>query len=407
MMAVPYDPRQEAVHKSYDSKGTQQMRKLRAVERLLAVLWRRTAPDFRLVHRFHLWQVNDVTDVLHSIFIQSQHKTRRYRQSILTLLSRRVQRSQAQALHCWQLRAQQLRSAVLCPTVLRAAAKLAGVMVGRSMSGWARQLFPLYSRMRESSAGHSQLAMAFCIWTGRSISYLLYDSRRERGATQLAQVLFLKIAPDLRTVCEKLRIKRGWKMGLSCLFPALFRVIRRLWQLSWHLLLPDQPHSQQRFAAAKLLFLSPNRRVLLGKCWGQLKSTNLNSTRLVLRKGLTALRKNHIRVVLKAISSWKSENPPGQLFDADIAVIRIQMQVAELLERQIQASRQRAGVHLRKLRLRQLCEVWRRGLRDLVKRWRARAGGVQEALLFEYVQFLEEQNEIAQSSVKPRSPIRC
>jgi hypothetical protein len=64
-------------------------------------------------------------------------------------------------------------------------------------------------------------------------------------------------------------------------------------------------------------------------------------------------------------------------------------------------------VHLRKLRLRQLCEVWRRGLRDLVKRWRARAGGVQEALLFEYVQFLEEQNEIAQSSVKPRSPIRC
>jgi len=102
-------------------------------------------------------------------------------------------------------------------------------------------------------------------------------------------------------------------------------------------------------------------------------------------------------VLLKAISSWKSDKPQDQLFESDIAVIRNQMLVAELLEQQIQASKQRAAMQVRKLRLRQLCEVWRRGVRELVKRWRARAGGIQEALLFEYVQFLEEQNGIAGS----------
>lgn len=397
-MAVPYDPRQEAVHKSYDSKGTLQMRKLRAVERLLAVLWRRTAPDFRLVHRFHLWQANDVTDVLQGIFIQSQHKTRRYRQSLLTLLSRRVQRGQAQAIHRWQLRAQQVRSALLGPEVLRAAAKLAGVMMGRSMSGWARQLFPLYSRIRGSDAtGHFQLALALSIWTGRSISYLLYESRREQGATRLAQVLFLKTAPDLRRACAKLRTKRGWKMGLSCLFPALLSVLRRIWQSSWSLLKPAKTPSKQLFAAAKLFISASSRTEFYRKCWRKLKSTSPNPVGFTLKKGLNALRKSHKFVILKAVLSWKSDQPQGQIFEADIAVIRNQMLVAELLERQIQESKQRAAILLRKVRLRQLCEVWRKGMREVMKRWKARAGGVQEALLFEYVQFLEEQNGIAGS----------
>lgn len=398
MMAVPYDQRQEAVHKSYDSKGTLQMRKLRAVERLLTVLWRRTAPDFRLVHRFHLWQANDVTDVLHVIFLQSQHKSRRYRQSLLTLLSRRVQRGQAQAMHRWQLRAQQVRSAVLCPEVLRAAAKLAGVIVGRSLSGWGRQLFPLYSRMRESdSASRFQLALALSIWTGRSVGCLLYEARRERGATKLAHVLFLKVAPDLRRACGKLRTKRGWKMGICCLFPALHRVLRRLWQFSWILLNPTKAPSKLRFAAAKLFISAVKRATFYGKCWRKLKSASPDPAHFALKRGLNALRKSHKMVLLKAISSWKSDKPQDQLFESDIAVIRNQMLVAELLEQQIQASKQRAAMQVRKLRLRQLCEVWRRGVRELVKRWRARAGGIQEALLFEYVQFLEEQNGIAGS----------
>lgn len=407
-MAVPYERRLDTAQRSYDGKGAAHTRKLRAVERLLDVLWRHTAPDSRLVHRFHLWQANDLEDVLHSIFLQSQQKNRRYRQSVLSLLSRTVQRSQVQVVRRWQLQVHQMRSVGWSEGRMRAAAKLVGVVVGRGMKVWGRRICPLYQRIQEDSLNsHFLLSLSFSLWASKSVSYLLYDSRREHGITRLSQVLFLHITNHLRSAWDQLRQKRGWNTGLWCVSNLMVRVKKRLMQEIWTQLKLRKMREMRQYSALKVVISAHKRSILYRKSWSRLKFLPQNRLISSIKSALSAFRAHHNSLKLKALHQWKSLQIPSNGFEVDMSIIRNQISVAELIERQIQTTSLRMSWEVRRIGLRDLGEAGKRGLREVIRRWRVRAGGIQEALLFEYVQYLEEQNGIVQNHEGPRSPIRC
>ena len=411
MSSVPFDYRSELMHKSYDAKASNRSRKAAAIERLLHLLYRRAAPDYRLVHRFREWQQNDLNQMLASYMGQQQWKERRHVRGLLVLLSLAVNRGAKAAISRWRQEAIEAKRRLLTPERVAAAGKLAAVLLGKTMDRWSHCQFPMIPQVSGKPEKAHLLALAVNKWKTASVGCLLYSSRRGMGAVRMCQLLYLKTRPLLQRLYERLAQRRGWKPALSCLFPhlqykrssTLQRAFARICQSSFS---PSFPLQLQAgiFTLQKALQIYSKRRQI-SFAWGQFRlfSPSLQVSRKLSRL-LANFQANHRQIRLKSLYTLKTTTVRTKEtagFDMDIAIIRTQMQVAAMLEVQT-VDRRAASVGLiRRIKLFRAFRFVKNSLRQALHGWRR--SGVQgrtvenEDVLFEYVRFLEEQNGISAS----------
>ena len=408
MTSAPFDYRSDLMHKSYDAKASNRSRKIAATERLLHILYRRAAPDYRLVHRFREWQQNDLNQMLASYMGQQQWKERRHERGLLVLLSCTVNRGAKAAICRWRLEATETKRRLLTPERLLAAGKVVAVLLGRTMSRPSRTQFPLNSRISGRAERVQLLTLAVNKWHTASVESLLYSSRRGMGAVRMCQLLYLKTRPLLQRLYERLALRRGWKPALSCLVPCvqykwkstLQHAFAQIWRSGFQ---PD-PLLQLQAGLLKLRGALLGRKKQMALAWTQLRLTSpsVQYSRSLARL-VSVLQANHRQIRLKALYTLRTTvtraSVPG--FDMDNAIIRNQMQVAVMLELQTIARHTASLGLVRRIKLSQAFRHVRSTLRQVLHCWRR--NGIQgrtvenEDVLFEYVRFLEEQNGIEDS----------
>ena len=415
MTSTPYDPRSDSMHKSYDSRAYFRTRKIQAIERLLRFLYRRVAPDSRLVHRFRQWQINDLNEVLQGIFLQSREKNKSYRKDVLTLLSGKVKRDLTGAIRMWQLFVMEVRRERLTPEAARGAARMAKLAVGMAGRRWAEAEFPMFSNNSDRHTRLFALSHSFSLWKSRSIGFLLYDSRREMGAVRLGYSLYLRIKPLLLHSLSQLTCKRGWKLALQCLVPVLARVkdgrVTQAWEAIQRNEVPTGERSWESVyagavVAERVAVHITTRKTVFSLFKSYLKQSE-NGCRPALRSLLRNLKSNHLQLTINSFLRWKNSvfaTSPVLQFDIDTEVIRNQMQIALLLEQQTFARKLHSAQCVKKIAMHKAFAVFRRGLRGVVTRWKLYRGSDRrdEDVLYEYVRFLEEQNGIERSRVPNR-----
>lgn len=411
MTSAPFDYRSELMHKSYDAKASNRSRKAAAIERLLHLMYRRAAPDYRLVHRFREWQQNDLNQMLASYLGHQQWKQRRHERGLLVLLSFAVSRAAKAAIWRWRLEAIAAKRRLLTPERVAAAGKLAAVLLGRTMGRWCRCQFPMVPHSSGKQEKAHLLALAVNKWKTASVGCLLYSSRRGMGAVRMCQLLYLKTRPLLQRLYERLAQHRGWKPALSCLLPSLQykrcstlqHAFARLEQSRFHPSVSLQLHTALLTLRKALQIQGKRRQMALA--WKQLRlfAPSLQVSQRLTRL-IAALKRNHRQIQLKSLYALRTSTVCTQqipTFDMDLAIIRTQMQVAAMLEVQTIDRRAASVDQIRRIKLFRAFRFVKNSLRQALHGWRR--SGVQgrtvenEDVLFEYVRFLEEQNGISAS----------
>ena len=412
MTSAPFDYRSELMHKSYDAKASNRSRKIAAVERLLKVIYRRAAPDYRLVHRFREWQQNDLNQMLSNYMGQQQWKEHRHYRGLLLLLNSVLLRGLHVTLTSWRFKSKLLKRSRLTPTKLLSAGQITAVLLRKTLQKWAKCNFSISSSLRSPIERINVLLLAVNRWKTASVGHLLYYNRRGMGAVRICQWIYGKITPLLQGLYEKLALKRGWKPGIRCLVPVLKMKTVKQMQIALMSLHRNRflPSNLEKIHVGLMQFqailINKNRKKRLNYGLWRLRSfSGIFPSTSSLLSLFSCLKRHYSQVKMKAVVMWRGSGGEDREagFEMDLEIIRNQMQVARMLETQT-IERRSVNVRLvQRMKLKELeRSVWK-GMREGLRRWRMCGvrNDTNEDVLFEYVRFLEEQNGIHPSRLPP------
>ncbi|CAG9314540.1 unnamed protein product [Blepharisma stoltei] len=410
-----------------------------AAQLFATIFYNKLSIDYRVVHRFRIWQQIFLNNVMQGIESKHLNRQLKLKRTILVLMSTIVAKHKQKAFHKWMKKTKLACMNCISDNHLKAALNISAILLRLENSNVCERLFPIFYA-NSLNWCVSKRKLAFSMWKKNIVKSLLCENRRENAVIRLFYALGKKVNPIISHSLKQMQIRGGNSLGTLMLVLTMRRILQANLYTGFLSLKKIRPFMQVKNwnSKEKQVKLSSLQRVATFDRLNRLvtKKSEINSEFLQLfmcfmiwKKSfshtslensmqlymlapnqrlkeisvifLNAVYSHQKRIkILRKFSNWKNKSNKQVIkkpqWSIDKYIIENQAKVAASIETQIITRGNDIAKLKQKQKIKTLSFIFRKSLKMHIQIWRSRIKDVKEKNgisdpLFDYIRYLEDK----------------